>query len=125
MTNRQKFIDEIDNILKESHYEILSDEALAYFEELKSGKASVGGMTDTGLKILLWLQQNTSVGQEYFSAKAIGEGLFITSRGVSGATRKLITDGYLVKEGKNPVTYALTSQGRDFSIPESEEIDKI
>lgn len=125
MTNRQKFIDEIENILKESHYEILSDEALAYFEELKSGKASIGGMTDTGLKILLWLQQNTSVGQEYFSAKAIGEGLFITSRGVSGATRKLITDGYLVKEGKNPVTYALTPQGRDFSIPESEEIDKI
>lgn len=125
MTNRQKFIDEIENILKESHYEILSDEALAYFEELKSGKASVGGMTDTGLKILLWLQQNTSVGQEYFSAKAIGEGLFITSRGVSGATRKLITDGFLVKEGKNPVTYALTTQGRDFSIPESEEIDKI
>ena len=40
MTNRQKFIDEIENLLKESHYEILSDEALAYFEELKSGKAS-------------------------------------------------------------------------------------
>lgn len=123
MTNRQKFISEIESLLQESHYEIFSDEALAYFEELKNGKASVGGITETGSKILLWLQKYTIVGQEFFSAKAIGEGLFISSRSVSGAARKLITDGYLVKEGKNPVTYALTPKGKDFFVPASEEID--
>ena len=123
MTNRQKFISEIESLLQESHYEIFSDEALAYFEELKNGKASVGGITEIGSKILLWLQKYTIVGQEFFSAKAIGEGLFISSRSVSGAARKLISDGYLVKEGKNPVTYALTPKGKDFSAPESEEID--
>ena len=121
MTNRQQFIKEIENLLQESHYEILSDEALAYFEELKSGKASVGGITDTGSKILLWLQANTSGTQEYFSAKAIGEGLFCSSRSVSGAIRKLIADGYVLKDGKNPVTYALTEQGNAFSANDSEE----
>lgn len=123
-TNRQKFIDEIESILKESHYELLSDEALAYFEELKTGKASVGGITEVGAKILTWLQENTSVGQEYFSAKTIGEGLFTSSRSVSGAARKLIVDGYLMKEGKSPVTYALTPQGREFIPSDSENIDK-
>ena len=124
MTNRQKFISEIESLLQESHYEIFSDEALAYFEELKNGKASVGGITEIGSKILLWLQKYTIVGQEFFSAKAIGEGLFISSRSVSGAARKLIVDGYLIKEGKSPVTYALTPQGREFIPSDSENIDK-
>lgn len=122
MTDRQKFIQEIETLLG-NQPTALSEGALKYFEELKNGKASVGGMTDTGLKILLWLQQNTSGTQEYFSAKVIGEGLFIPARSVSGSTRKLITDGYLVKAGTNPVTYALTPLGATVSANESEVID--
>lgn len=116
MTNREQFIYEIENLLKEDN-EILSEDALAYFEELKNGKASLGGVTETGVRIINWLKSNTTKAQSYFSAKLIGEGLFTSSRAVSGAARKLISDGYLVKEGKNPVTYALTEKGLSF-LPE-------
>ena len=46
-----------------------------------------------------------------FSPAAIGEGLFITPRSVSGAARKLVNDGYLYKEGKAPVSYGITQAG--------------
>ena len=117
MTNREAFITEIETLITAKGgdpLEILSEQAYAYFEELKAGKASVGGMTENGAKVLTWLQNNETPAAQYFSAKIIGEGLFVSSRVVSGAARKLITDGYLTKEGKNPVTYALTEQGRSY-----------
>ena len=123
-TNREKFIEEIENSLHCEGGICLSKEARIYFEELKGGKASVGGITEVGSKILIWLQNNESSAQANFSAKVIGEGLFTSSRSVSGAARKLIADGYLTKEGNNPVTYSLTAEGRAFNVPESENIDK-
>ena len=117
MTNREKFIAEIEELIQ-TNAEALSAEAQAYFNELKGGRASLGGITDVGAKILVWLQENRGV-QEYYSARLIGEGLFIPAKSVSGATRKLISDGYLVKDGKNPVTYALTQKGLSFTMDES------
>ena len=49
-------------------------------------------------------------------AKDIGEGLFISSRAVSGAIRKLVTDGYVEKIGQEPVVYALTEKGKTVEI---------
>lgn len=118
MTNREKFIEEIENSLHSDGGLCLSTEARAYFEELKNGKASVGGLTEAGEKILTWVRDNTTKSQVLFSSKAIGEGLFIHSRNVSGAARKLVTDGYLYKEGKNPVCYGITQEGR-MILPES------
>lgn len=115
MTNREKFIEEIDNSLRADEGLSLSEEARAYFEELKKGKASVGGLTDTGRMILEWL--NTKERRhDYFSAKVIGEGLFTSSRAISGAARKLVTDGYLEKEGKDPVTYKITCDGHNILL---------
>lgn len=111
MTNREKFISEVEQTIKDVP-DFLSEEALAYFEELKNGKASMGGLTDNGRAILEWLNEPKRH-NEFFSAKLIGEGLFTSSRVVSGAARKLITDGYLEKEGKNPVTYRITSAGHN------------
>ena len=50
------------------------------------------------------------------AAKDIGEGLFISSRAVSGAIRKLVTDGYVEKIGQDPVVYALTEKGKTVEI---------
>lgn len=111
MTNREKFIFEVDQTLKDVP-DFFSLEALAYFEELKNGKTSVGGLTETGKAILEWLSEDARA-NAYFSAKSIGEGLFASSRVISGAARKLVTDGYLEKEGKNPVTYKITPSGRE------------
>ena len=113
MTNREKFIFEVEQVLKQS--EFLSEEALAYFEELKNGKASIGGLTEKGREILEWLNTKERL-NEFFSAKDIGEGLFTSSRVISGAARKLVTDGYLEKEGKNPVTYRITASGHNILL---------
>lgn len=118
MTNREKFIQELTVILTAKGgdpSEMLSDGALAYWEELVNGKASVGGMTEVGKAVLTWIFHAGPHGT-FFSAKTIGEGLFTSSRAVSGAARKLIADGYLKKEGKNPVMYAITGEGHNFLL---------
>ena len=114
MTNREKFIFEVEQTIKDVP-DFFSEEALAYFEELKNGKASIGGLTEKGREILEWLNTKERL-NEFFSAKDIGEGLFTSSRVISGAARKLVTDGYLEKEGKNPVTYRITADGHNILL---------
>lgn len=117
MTNREKFINEITTILTAKSgdpSEMLSDGALAYWNELINGKASMGGMTESGEKVLTWMLENEKEYSNVFSAKAIGEGLFTSSRVVSGAMRKLVTDGYVEKTGQNPVSYSLTDTARSW-----------
>lgn len=111
MTNREQFINEITTVLDNFKVE-LSPEAHTYWLELQNGKASVGGLTEHGRMILEWLNDKNRL-HNFYSAKEIGEGLFASSRVISGAARKLITDGYLEKEGKNPVTYRITADGHN------------
>lgn len=107
MTNREKFIFEVEELLKEES-DFFSEEAKTYFEEFKNGKASIGGMTEAGEKVLRFMLENEKNYSNIFNAKIIGEGLFIHPRAVCGAMRKLIVDGYVKKMGQNPVTYSLT-----------------
>jgi predicted transcriptional regulator len=51
-----------------------------------------------------------------WKARDIAEGLFINSRAVSGAMRKLVTDGYVEKIGQDPVVYSLTDNGKNIEI---------
>ena len=44
------------------------------------------------------------------------DGLFISSRTVSGSIRKLVTDGYVEKIGQDPVIYTLTEKGKNKEI---------
>lgn len=113
MTKKEQFISEIEQLIKDIP-NFFTFDALEYFKELKSEKASTGEMTELGLKIITWLQENSTATCEFFSAKSIGEGLFASSRAVSASARKLITDGYLTKEGQKPVTYALTDMGQSY-----------
>ena len=111
MTKKQKFIEEIENSLRSEGGLSLSDEAREFFESLKNEKATDGVLTETGEKVLTWIRNNTTHDHVLFSSKIIGEGLFLSSRIISGAARKLINDGYLYKEGKNPVSYGITEAG--------------
>lgn len=114
MTNKEIFIksiqEEIDNGME------LSDEAIAYFEELKNGKASLGGLTVNGKIILGFLQNNFEQYNNIFTSKNIAEKIGVPSRSVSGAIRKLVSDGYVRKLNSNPVSYELTDLGKDFQI---------
>lgn len=69
--------------------------------------------TESGLAILEYLQ---SCDATSWKAKNIADGMVISSRKISGAIRKLVTDGFVDKYGQNPVIYSLTEKGKNFDI---------
>lgn len=71
--------------------------------------------TDNGKLILKYMQDHVT-DMPMGKAKDIGEGLFISSRAVSGAIRKLVSDGFVEKIGQDPVVYALTEEGKNIEI---------
>ena len=70
--------------------------------------------TDNGKLILKFLQEHQET--PMWKARDIAEGLFISSRAVSGAMRKLVTDGFVEKVGQDPTLYSLTNNGKTISI---------
>ena len=113
MTNKEKFIKEIEELIP-SH--CLSEGAMAYFESLKKDKGHSKAITENGIKILQFMKDNCDARNNIFKAAEIGEGLFMSGRSVSGSMRKLVSDGYVVKEGKDPVCYSITESGKSFEL---------
>ena len=94
-----------------------AEKALAYFNELKTAKPSgAKEITENGLKILQFMQEHWNKRNNIFKATDIAEGLFTSGKSVSGSMRKLVSDGYVEKLGKDPVVYALTEKGKGFSL---------
>lgn len=120
MTKKEKFIAEIEAITQ--NFEdpaplevVLSEDAYAFFLDLKNGKAGGSGMTENGLKVLTFMQENHEKYNNVFTSKIIGEGLFVASRSVSGSMPKLITLGYVNKIPGNPVSYEITPMGLEYN----------
>ena len=122
MTKKQKFIEVIqkeifdrDDIYCENYPDDWED-LKAYWDAFK-GKEEVEKpmFTDNGKLILKYMQEYVT-DMPMGKAKDIGEGLFISSRAVSGAIRKLVTDGFVEKIGQDPVVYALTEKGKEIEI---------
>ena len=122
MTKKQKFIEVIqkeifdrDDIYCENYPDDWED-LKAYWDAFK-GKEEIEKpmFTDNGKLILKYMQEHV-IDMPMGKAKDIGEGLFISSRAVSGAIRKLVTDGFVEKIGQDPVVYALTEKGKEIEI---------
>ena len=92
--------------------ELMTDNIKAYLNILKEVKEDKPVITENGLKILTFLQENEDI--KCWKAKDIADGLGISSRGVSGTLRKLVTDGFCDKLGKEPIIYSLTEKGKNF-----------
>lgn len=121
MTNKEIFIQEIEEILadrcKTFGEDGLSDGARAYFEQLKATpEKEKAPFTENGAKVLIWMQENYESYNNILKAKEIGDGLFCSSRTVSGAMRKLITDGYVSKTEGTPTCYSLTELGMSVTV---------
>ena len=71
-------------------------------------------LTDNGKIILKVLQENFT--EVSFKSAEVAEIIGMTGRGVSGALRKLVTDGFCDKVGKDPIIYTLTEKGKNFVI---------
>lgn len=76
------------------------------------------GITENGIKILKIMQNKLDQYNNIFTSKNIGEFLFMSPRSVSGSMKKLITDGYVIKLGLNPVSYGLTDLGKNYKFDE-------
>lgn len=100
-----------ENYLEE--YEL----AKIFWNEFKEGKVKNSGeMTENGKNILSWMQENVDKMTNIFTSKEIAEALFTSGRSVAGSMRKLVSDGYVEKIGKDPVQYSLTDMGKDYKL---------
>ena len=114
MTKKDEFIKYVEDLIDGNHYE-MSENVRLYLEALK-GKVEEDKpiFTDNGKLILQYLKDHQET--PMWKARDIAEGLFISSRAVSGAMRKLVSDGFVEKVGQDPVMYALTDAGRNIKI---------
>jgi len=116
MTKKQEFINFIDELMKAAPQVQPSEDVLSYLEAFKGKENSKPEFTENGRVVLKYLQDNPK--QVMWKAKDIGEGLFISSRAVSGAMRKLVSDGYVEKVGQDPVIYTITDKGKTVNLEE-------
>ena len=111
MSNKEKFIEEVDVMLNNGNE--LSEEAEKFFQSLKAEVPASPVMTERGMQIIQYMQGAT---ESTFTCKHISEGLGLASRSISGAMRKLVTDGFVEKAGKDTIIYSLTEKGKEFEI---------
>ena len=117
MSKKSEFIDYVRALRAAASDEILiSEDAQAYWEALCGGNSDdKPTFTDNGKLIMKYLQE-LPADAPMMKAKEIAEGMFVSSRAVSGAMSKLVTDGFVEKVGQDPVMYALTDAGRKIKI---------
>lgn len=117
MAKKDIFIKEIEILMEqaldcqEMAFEGLSEDASDFWNSLKITEPKKSGFTENGKLILKYMQDNKDLHNNLFKAKDIGEGLEISSRTVSGAIRKLVTDNYVERLGESPIVYSLTTLG--------------
>lgn len=131
MSKRDAFIQVIETVLNkpeviDSFPQEIRTEAIDFWKEFLDNKPKRSGIsiTENGVKILMWMCANKENLSNVFTSREIAEGLFTSGRSVSGAMRKLTSDGYVQKVGQNPVQYSLTEQGEQF-VDNYTKIDKI
>lgn len=111
MKGKDEFISYVEKFLNEGD---LSEDALKFWNCIKNKEEKEKPLfTENGKKIFDFLRSQE---QENWKAKEIAEELGMSSRGVSGAVRKLVTDNFVEKVGLDPVIYTLTTYGKEFNI---------
>ena len=115
MSIKNEFIDYVEELMMGNNPK-MTENVKRFWEGFKT--ESVGDekplFTDDGKLILQYLKDNTTT--IMWKAKDIAEGLGVSSRKVSGSMRKLVTDGYVEKVGKDPSIYTLTDNGKNIVI---------
>lgn len=120
MTDKELFLDYVGRIIEEFDKDITKtahgEQVRRYWKVLLDGEETDKKVTENGQKILIFMQENEEAMNNIFTSKEIAEALFVSGRSISGSMRKLFGDGYINKEGNNPVKYSLTDLGRNLSL---------
>ena len=118
MTKQQEFLEFWRQLVTQPGVEVPPN-VQAYIDAISNVSDIKKPMfTDNGKNILQYLQTQPPV---MYKAKDIADGMGVTSKGVSGAMRKLVTDGYVEKVGKDPVVYMITEKGKNVVFDEGEK----
>ena len=114
MSHKDSFIALVERLLN-TEYDATGIDingALDYFNWLKTeDKRPHPIITESGAKVLQFMQRNRRLYNNVFKAKEIAEGLDTSSHSVSGSMRKLVAEGFVEKIGQNPVAYSITDKG--------------
>ena len=110
MTNKEIFFENWDKV-NETNPELFPQEAKDYIESLRNSKKATE-ITENGRKIIDYMKENETLMSNMFTSKSIANGLSISSRSVAGSMRKLVTEGFVSKNGE-PAVYRITDKGRD------------
>ena len=113
---KQEFMNFLNALMEaapEVANEKMTDNVKAYIETITSSKNDKPEITDNG-KVILDYMQKSNV--PMFKARDIAEGLFMSSRSISGSLRKMVNDGFCEKVGTDPVVYTLTEKGKNYKI---------
>ena len=115
MSIKNEFIDYVEELMAGANPE-MSENVQRFWEGFKTETISDEKplFTDDGKLILGHMKNNEST--IMWKAKDIAEGLGVSSRKVSGSMRKLVTDGYVERVGKDPAIYTLTNNGKNIVI---------
>ena len=114
MSKKSEFVKFVEMMIDETNA-VMPENVASYWEAFKGNDETEKPLfTDNGKLILKYMQDN--VDTENWKAKDIAEGLFISSRAVSGAMRKLVSDGFVEKIGKDPTIYCITENGKTIVI---------
>jgi len=112
---KQEFIKFLEDLMAAANIteDEIPENVKAYIDLIKNdSKSDKPILTDNGKLVLDYLQKNP----EPKKARDIAEGMFVSSRTVSGTLRKLVTDGFCEKIGQDPVIYTITEKGKEFII---------
>ena len=116
MSKKSKFIECVEEgLFSKINLSDLDPDVVDYWNALKGTTDVEKPMfTDNGKIVMEYLKGlSTDIP---LKSKDIAEALFISSRTVSGAMRKLVTDGFVEKIGQDPVMYNLTEKGKNIEI---------
>ena len=121
MTKKEAFIDLVNYFFEDNDVRFENDEkfqlAQEFFDDFKNNKVkNSGAMTENGIKLLSWMQENVEKMSNMFTSKEAAEALFTSGRSIAGSMRKLVADGYVEKTGKDPVKYSLTEAGKSYQL---------
>lgn len=122
MSKKQEFIKFVEEVMDTAHITEadMPENVKLYWNVLLASSLEVDKplFTDNGKLIMKFLQDHQET--PMWKARDVAEGLFISSRAVSGAMRKLVTDGFVEKVGQDPVIYSITEKGKNIDIEKGE-----
>ena len=119
MTKQEEFLKFWDYLTKNLAGPVeVPENVKAYIDALRSVNSIEKPLfTENGGMILKYLQTQPP---QMYKARDIADGMGVSSKAVSGAMRKLVTDGYVEKVGKDPVVYMITEKGKNVEFNEGE-----